>query len=74
MTETKDEATLPSLDAAGRSILFYDARTPKAFLPRPVTEQELRRVWDLARWPPTSMNSQPLRILFVRSAGRGSGS
>ncbi|SFQ28010.1 malonic semialdehyde reductase [Actinomadura madurae] len=71
MTETKDEATLPilpSLEAAGRSILFYDARTPKAFLPRPVTEEELRRVWDLARWPPTSMNSQPLRILFVRSA------
>jgi 3-hydroxypropanoate dehydrogenase len=27
----------------------------------------LRRVYDLTRWPPTSANCQPARVVFVRS-------
>lgn len=67
MTDATQAAALPRLDSVGQSILFRDARTPKSFLPRPVTVRELREIWDLARWPPTSLNSQPLRVLFVQS-------
>jgi 3-hydroxypropanoate dehydrogenase len=48
--------------------LFLDARTHRKWLDRPVDDALLRRVYDLARWPPTSANSQPMRLVFVRSA------
>lgn len=52
----------PSLDT-----LFLDARTHNAWLDRPVSDDLLRRIWDLARMGPTSANCSPLRIVFVRS-------
>lgn len=58
---------LPLLDDAGRASLFSDARTVSNFSEAPVTDQELRDIWALAKWPPTSANTQPLRVLYVRS-------
>jgi 3-hydroxypropanoate dehydrogenase len=49
--------------------LFLDARTHRKWIDRPVDEALLRRVYDLARWPPTSANSLPMRLVFVKSAG-----
>ena len=49
-------------------LLFLDARTHRKWLDRTVDEALLRRVYDLARWPPTSGNSVPMRLVFVRSA------
>ena len=49
--------------------LFLDARTHRKWLDRPVDEALLRRVYDLAPWPPTSANSLPMRLVFVKSAG-----
>ncbi|HEX7637320.1 MAG TPA: malonic semialdehyde reductase [Burkholderiaceae bacterium] len=54
-------------DAALRQ-LFLDARTFNKFQPRPVDDATLRRLVDLAKWGPTSMNAQPGRFVFVRSA------
>ena len=48
--------------------LFLDARTHRKWIDRPVAEALLRRVYDLARWPPTSGNSLPMRLVFVKSA------
>jgi 3-hydroxypropanoate dehydrogenase len=48
--------------------LFFDARTHRKWLDRPVSDELLHRLYDLARWPPTSANTQPMRIVFVRSA------
>jgi 3-hydroxypropanoate dehydrogenase len=48
--------------------LFTQARTPSAWLPEPVPERVLREIHELARWGPTSMNCQPLRIVFARGA------
>jgi 3-hydroxypropanoate dehydrogenase len=45
--------------------LFRSARTFSAFLDKPVPESVLREVYDLARWGPTSANSQPARYVFV---------
>ena len=44
-----------------------NARSQNGWLDQPVTEAQLRAVHDLAKWAPTSMNCQPLRILFLQS-------
>jgi 3-hydroxypropanoate dehydrogenase len=45
------------LDDGALRQLFLDARTHRAWLDRPVDEALLHRVYELARWPPTSANS-----------------
>jgi 3-hydroxypropanoate dehydrogenase len=57
---------LTRLDDAGRALLFTDARTANSFAPTPVTDAELNEIWELAKWPPTAANIQPLRVLYVR--------
>lgn len=47
--------------------LFEDARTQNGFLPDPVSDETLRRIYDLMKWGPTSANCSPARFLFVRS-------
>jgi 3-hydroxypropanoate dehydrogenase len=68
MTTTAEPATLGTLDDTGRTLLFTEARTANTFSDVPVTDQELAGIWDLARWSPSMANSQPLRVLFVRTA------
>src|ERR1700722_9908783 len=58
---------LGRLDEAGRALLFTDARTANTFAPTPVTDAELSDIWELAKWAPTAANSQPLRVLYVRT-------
>jgi len=58
--------TLGTLDDAGRALLFTDARTANTFAATPVSDAELSDIWELAKWAPTSANTQPLRILYVR--------
>ena len=47
--------------------LFREAHTAYAFTDEPVSDAELAEIYDLARYAPTAMNSQPLRITFIRS-------
>lgn len=62
-------ARLDALDPAGRALLFSDARTANTFDSAPVSDDEqLREIWELARWAPTAANTQPLRVLYVRTA------
>jgi 3-hydroxypropanoate dehydrogenase len=71
MTETLDRPVLGTLDEAGRELLFTEARTANTWAGTPVTDEELTSIWELARWAPTSANTQPLRVLYVRpGAGR----
>ena len=69
MTEIVDApaSSLPVLDDAGRRLMFTDARTAGSFAPTPVSDAELREIWELARWAPTAANLQPMRVLFVRT-------
>lgn len=60
--------TLEKLDPRGREIVFTHARTSNTFASTPVTDEELRDIWELTRWTPTMANTQPLRVAFVRSA------
>src|SRR5262245_4399519 len=47
--------------------IFTNARTHSAWLPEPVTDDLLAEVYDLMKFGPTSANSSPARILFVKS-------
>jgi 3-hydroxypropanoate dehydrogenase len=59
---------MAELDAAGRALLFEDARSHNAWLPTPVDDAQLQRLFDLMRMAPTSANCSPLRVLFLKSA------
>ena len=49
-------------------LLFRKARSHNVFLPEPVGDAELRAIYELSKWGPTTANSQPQRMLFLRSA------
>ncbi|MEO6292382.1 MAG: malonic semialdehyde reductase [Burkholderiaceae bacterium] len=53
----------PALEQA-----FLAARTFSKFTPQQVSDDTLAQLYDLAKWGPTSMNCQPARWVFVRSA------
>lgn len=47
--------------------LFFDARTHNGWRDQPVSDAQLRRIYDLMKWGPTSANCSPARIVFVKS-------
>lgn len=47
--------------------LFRKARTHGAWLDKQVTDDLLRQVYDLLKWGPTSANSCPARLVFIRT-------
>ncbi len=47
--------------------LFRTAHTFPRFVDRPVTPETLRAIYELMKWGPTTMNSNPCRIVFVTS-------
>jgi 3-hydroxypropanoate dehydrogenase len=47
---------------------FTQARTFSKFSDHAVTDDTLHALYELAKWGPTSMNTQPARLVFVRSA------
>jgi 3-hydroxypropanoate dehydrogenase len=47
--------------------IFENARTQNGFTAEPVSDEQLRRIYNLMKWGPTSANSSPARIVFVRS-------
>ena len=57
-----------ALNDAALKQLFLDARTFNKFQPRAVDDATLHSLVDLMKWGPTTMNAQPGRIVFVRSA------
>jgi len=48
--------------------LFTEARTQNGYLDQPVSDEQLRQLFDLLKWGPTSANCSPARFVFVRSA------
>jgi len=57
-----------ALDERSLNVLFHKARSANAFLPEPVPDGVLERLIGLTTLAPTSMNNQPLRVVFVTSA------
>lgn len=48
--------------------LFTQARSHNRFTEEPVPDETLRAIYELMKWGPTTTNSCPARIVFVRSA------
>ncbi|CAN7418018.1 malonic semialdehyde reductase [Pseudoduganella sp. LjRoot289] len=53
---------------AVRDLIFREARSQNRWQPRAVSDGLLREVYELMKWGPTSMNTAPLRLLFLRTA------
>ena len=58
---------LLALSPDAQDLLFRDARTANAFSDAPVSDEQVAAIYDLVKYAPTAMNSQPLRIALVRS-------
>jgi 3-hydroxypropanoate dehydrogenase len=56
---TADEGTL--------DLILRNARSYGDFEDRPVPEELLRAAHELMKWGPTTANSQPMRVLYLRS-------
>jgi 3-hydroxypropanoate dehydrogenase len=57
----------PTLDDAALDLIFRRARTQNGWLQTPVTDDQLRAIYAIMRVGPTSANSSPARILFLRT-------
>ncbi len=57
-----------ALNDAALKQLFLDARTHNGWLDKPVSDELLKQLHQLTVMGPTAANSQPLRIVFVKSA------
>ena len=55
------------IDSAAQDLLFREARTANTFSDEPVTDHQIRAIYDLVKYAPTSINMQPLRLVVVRS-------
>lgn len=49
------------------ALLFSNARTHNEWLDKPVTDEQLHAIYEAMKWGPTSANSSPARIVFVKS-------
>jgi 3-hydroxypropanoate dehydrogenase len=55
------------LDDAALNGLLRDARTHYRWTDQPVTDDELRALFDMTKMGPTSANSAPARFVFLRT-------
>ncbi|MCA0295411.1 MAG: malonic semialdehyde reductase [Actinobacteria bacterium] len=55
------------LDTPTATSIFTDMHTAYRFTSEPVGDEQLAAIYDLAKFTPTALNSQPLRITFVRT-------
>ncbi|UOZ04865.1 malonic semialdehyde reductase [Amycolatopsis sp. WQ 127309] len=68
MTTFAEQDQALELPADVQNLLFREARTANSFSSEPVTDEQVRAIYDLVKWAPTSKNTQPLRVLVLRSA------
>lgn len=57
-----------TLSPEDMDLIFRNARSQNGWQAKPVSDEQLRQLYELMKWAPTTMNTQPARILFLRSA------
>jgi 3-hydroxypropanoate dehydrogenase len=65
-TASADPLDALVLEDAAKRLLFTDARSANTFTDAPVTDDQLRAIYELAKLPPTAANTNPLRVLYIR--------
>ncbi|HET9314269.1 MAG TPA: malonic semialdehyde reductase [Vicinamibacteria bacterium] len=56
-----------TLADAGLDLLFRQARTQNGWLDTPVTDDQLRAIYEIMKMGPTSANSSPARVVYLRT-------
>ena len=56
-----------TLEAAARDLLFREARTHNKWQDKPVSDEQIHELYNLAKFGPTSANSSPARFVFIRT-------
>lgn len=64
LTDTRTELLLAD-DA--QELLFRSARSANTFSAEPVTDDQVAAIYELVKWAPTAMNTQPMRVVLVRT-------
>lgn len=64
---TDYRSRIKRLDENSLDLIFREARNHNWFEEKPVSDDQLREIWDLVKFGSTSGNSLPARILFLRS-------
>ncbi|HKS45865.1 MAG TPA: malonic semialdehyde reductase [Amycolatopsis sp.] len=67
MTSTTSLAEALHVPQDVQDLLFRAARTANSFSDEPVSDEQIQAIYDLVKWAPTSMNTQPLRALVIRT-------
>lgn len=67
LVESMTTSTSLPLASEAQDLLFRDARTANTFTDEPVGDDVIEAIYDLVKWAPSSMNTQPLRVLLLRS-------
>ncbi len=57
-----------AVDERALDQLFRSARSHNGWKDAPVSDVQLRALYEIVKWGPTTSNSQPQRILFLRTA------
>jgi 3-hydroxypropanoate dehydrogenase len=55
------------LDEVSQDLLFRAARSVNSYADEPVSDEQVQAIYDLVKYAPTALNSQPMRIFLVRS-------
>ncbi len=58
---------MTTLTDEGLRLLFLDARTHNGWNGKPVSDADIRRIFDTMKMAPTSANCSPARFLFLRT-------
>lgn len=61
------QARALTADGTTLQLLFTEARTHYGWKDRDVSDETLRALYEIAKMGPTSMNQQPMRVIFIRS-------
>jgi 3-hydroxypropanoate dehydrogenase len=67
MTTAPATRTALALASDAQDLLFREARTANTFTADPVTDEQVQAIYDLVKYAPTSLNTQPLRVLLLRT-------
>ena len=60
-------ARITELDDNGIDLILRNARSHYAWQDRPVSDDDLKKIYEIMIGGPTSNNGHPIRILFARS-------
>jgi 3-hydroxypropanoate dehydrogenase len=55
------------LSSEDMDLIFRAARTQNGWQAKSVSDEQLHEFYELMKWAPTTMNTSPARILFLRS-------